>query len=104
MSYKCRICLPHGESGLLDELLDVKISNNSSGVLDGELLHGAVVAGVEVAGNLADDGLSLDSLSLSSHVLRMSANERVSYHALNVLHLHGHLGADEIIVLQHVYP
>ena len=64
--------LPHGESGLLDELLDIEVSNNSASVFDGELFHSAIITRVEVAGDLAHNRLSFQSFGLSSQVLQVN--------------------------------
>ena len=58
--------------------------------------------GSEIARDLADNGLSLGGLGFGRETLERDAIHSGAHHSLDVLHLHGHLGADEVIIIEDV--
>ena len=69
--------LPDSEGRVLDESLEVHITDNGAGGVDGDLLHSAVVARSEVSGNLGQHGLSARGLGFRSDVLHDSLRARI---------------------------
>lgn len=68
--------LPDSEGRVLDESLEVHITDNGASGVDGDLLHSAVAARSEVAGNLGQHGLAARGLGFRSDVLNDSLRAR----------------------------
>ena len=64
--------VPKSESGVLNKLGDIGVSNNSTSTFNGKLLDIAIVARNEVSRDLADDRLTSSSLSFSGNILETS--------------------------------
>ena len=59
-------------------------------------------AGSEIARDLAYYGLSLGGLGFRRETLVRDAIHSGTHHSLDILHLHRHLGADEVIIIEDV--